>query len=173
VWSVVALQPSGLEVAKLVFSFYLVGGMGDAASNPYYTGLDSCSAKLTALLQSGAYWGKDTGMFARLAKVVIKVLEDALKGTSNLSPCVKDIPAVLLALASTYCPASGSLYNPYTDNSTECKYIAVSSKAGSRCQLGCGGNTREGFLLAQLLAKACAALPALRALLLEVHAPVC
>jgi hypothetical protein len=109
VWSVFALQPSGLDVAKLVFSFYLVGGMGDAASNPYYTGLDSCSAKLTALLK----------------------LEDALKGTSNMSPCVKDIPAVLLALASTYCPESESLYNPYTDKSTECTYNAVSSKAGT------------------------------------------
>lgn len=122
-----ALQPSGLVAAKLVFSFYLMDNMGDGADNPFNTGLTSCSAKLAALLQSGAYWGKDTSMFARLAKVVIMVIEDALKGRSNLSPCVHDIPAVLLALTSTYCPESGQLYNPFTGDNTPCTYNSVST----------------------------------------------
>lgn len=127
------MQPTGLRSAAIVLQFYLLGGVGDDEYNPFYTGPDSCPAKLVALLESGAYYSRNTRVIGALAKLTIKILNDAQHGTGGLASCVADIPAIVLALVSTSCPESQILYSPFDAiPSKRCKYEPVSHQVVGR-----------------------------------------
>lgn len=105
-------QDNGLRHAELVLEFYLAGGVGptiDGQPNVWYLA-DGCASKLVAYLNVGCTAGKpDARRLQALAKTFVAALDNP---SSELQACLPDIPAVLLALTSTYCPAGNFLHNP-------------------------------------------------------------
>lgn len=130
------MQPTGLKHATTVLEFYLAGSVATVPNplnpsqqipNIWYTGSDSCASQLASLLQSACMHAPDEEWLYGIAHVVVKIIEEALAGTSSsLGACAPDIPAIILALVSTSCPSSESLYNPLTGASIPCQYNAVS-----------------------------------------------
>jgi hypothetical protein len=134
------MQPGGLLHAKAVFEFYLAGAVPTVGGqpNPWYTGPGSlayppgCASKLISLLQSGCHKASQQTIWA-LASVVAKLIENIYTNPSSveasLGNCAPDIPAVILALFSTGCPANGMLWNPLTNS-----YIKTSTGADATCK---------------------------------------
>lgn len=118
------LQAGSMQAAAAVLNFYLIGG--DPDNTDLYLGDNSCPAKLVALLQSGAKHSRNTAVISSLAKVVIHIFTESHKTRSALEPCKADVPAVLLALISTYCPERGTLYNAFTGTTSVCEFNKVS-----------------------------------------------
>lgn len=122
-----AADPTGLLRAETIFSWYLLGsqatiGEGAAAvPNPYYTGANSCASKLAGLLMQAEMLAQSPGGIKKLAYIVVEFLKKTVLTTGgNLGACAPDVPAVLLAITSTYCPASKELYNPFTFQTSAC-----------------------------------------------------
>jgi hypothetical protein len=100
-----------------VFDFYMAGA-GTAGS---------CAAKLKAALQAALphrRWVPN--LLHSLAKVLVQILKETLAGNNPLGDCAADVPAVLLSLASSYCPGAqtshpGKLLQPTPGKPVACK----------------------------------------------------
>lgn len=108
--------------------------------NPYYTGTDSCASKLAGLLMQAEMLAQSPEGIKKLAYIVVELLKKTVMTTGgNLGACAPDVPAVLLAVTSTYCPATGKLYNPFVTGGafTACTPTNAVSGSCSLCQHLC------------------------------------
>lgn len=114
-------QPNGLLHATTVFNFYLAGSNQEG----------SCANRLYELLSKGCHSGSRNAP-ANLARVLVSLVTASLfqKSQSQFSlQCAGDIPAIILAVSSTYCPSTG-LYNPLTMVATTCSPATVRACLG-------------------------------------------
>jgi hypothetical protein len=84
-----------------------------------------CPHRLAALLHTGCHHADQQAIWA-LAKLVVKFIESAYSGEQDLGlgACAPDIPAVVLSLFSSGCPARGYLWDPLTQTRVPCTYRA-------------------------------------------------
>lgn len=122
-------QDTGLLHAELVLDWYVAGGVPSTPEqpNPWYI-QGGCASTIVTLLSSATQGGKlSVQSIHALAKAIVAALDNP---NSQLSKCSPDIPAILLAVTSTYCPGLGFLVAP-NGTHVQCEPELVSSLVGS------------------------------------------
>lgn len=152
--------------ASAVFGFYFAGAQAPTQTqpNPWYIAAPAgCASKLAALLHSGCNRADQSTIFA-LAKVVAKFIEAAATNPTSdlgLGACVADIPAVILSLFATDCPAQGYLFNALVPAGSATSRIPCKPvrKATARIRRGFALGFSETRFDTYVVKQGCAGLP--------------